>query len=788
MKKYLLILSGIAMAMTSIAQPRTFFSGNISNTKSEKVVLVIHYKTEFALYDSVKTLTSPILNGNFSFRIGYSLPKPTFCMLNIDNDSIQLMQLPLSEGDSIYITSDARHLDSTLVFSGKGAGKNIFFQRYNLEQCCDCLYDRNLSLNDLYNQENQNYQKQAILLDRITLHKGMEPESYTYFQNFLSYYHKVHLLKYFTKKLYTDSISIGILKEIDNMKPNNDRDVRYEYYHDFIDQYILWKMQFEHISKGVAINKYLTGKTKMYYLASTLKNNSFQLEPSELKQMVTQLTTMTQDKDLIAKAEESVKHVEELNRRYPAKESKIVSFSEPRLVVIEGYVHGFMPGETYDNLVMVKGENVLFLNSQDSKAYSTVIKDNGTFRLEFPAFYSTDIEIRISYSSEKIYVSPGDHIYIETDNTNDERAARYFGDNAETNYLIDNFLKHWKANFENSYPYSQYAKDNGASAFKKYRTTWYEKEKAFVKKFIDMNNPNPIFEKWANYYVDYIYAENLVTLLWEENDRKDILADKKIAGSYFDFMKQIPVESTMGLMCSSFISYEHEFRTFMNIIPNYGISNEYKRREGSDEFDILSKKYKGTFLDIMLSQSMVSIIQMKKRADDYIKESMDKFNRLVSNNAIKAFINHEYHYRDSLCKAPLKESITLHYKNTDENILDEIKAKYKGKVVCMLSELFVGVERMFTPCFKKITEKFGADHIAFVFVYQSMDSLNSSNEIKEAGIPGDYYLLSRAQFNSFGNYHFKPVLLSKKGELITGKAESLADERLISYIGKLLNM
>ena len=62
MKKYLLILSGIAMAMTSIAQPRTFFSGNISNTKSEKVVLVIHYKTEFALYDSVKTLTSPILN------------------------------------------------------------------------------------------------------------------------------------------------------------------------------------------------------------------------------------------------------------------------------------------------------------------------------------------------------------------------------------------------------------------------------------------------------------------------------------------------------------------------------------------------------------------------------------------------------------------------------------------------------------------------------------------------------------------------------------------------------
>ena len=255
------------------------------------------------------------------------------------------------------------------------------------------------------------------------------------------------------------------------------------------------------IEKATAIKKYLKTKTKEKILGNMLTQNFFDIPIKEEIELFELYKEKTNDTLMINHIKRLIDLVTKTLDIYPLNKSKLVGFSNKEEVIINGFIAN--NEKIPRGSISIEIENLIIGEKQ---MYKTEINKDGSFTINIPLSYSQDMKIKYN-KQQRLYASPGDHIFILFDKN--QQNALFFGDNGETNNLINNYFRIYDTNF-NEFFNEKYSKEVKPVTYYNYRKTRYNKEKELLEVFIKKYSTDSVASNWLRYHNKYVYASDLL--------------------------------------------------------------------------------------------------------------------------------------------------------------------------------------------------------------------------------------------------------------------------------------
>lgn len=200
----------VIITNNAFAQGYVKISGKIQHPLSDS--LVITYNDNRIAYYPKEFFAHVDRKGNFSF----SIPAPGGYMQADMVHGRKIAELLLHPGDSLYMTVDAPHFDSTIHYKGRGSEVENFVSLHNITKRRMNLYS--LKLKAAINKEPADFlksieQEKKAEIDFLNKNKSGLPHSFIkYWTAYYQYYNYFFMQQYpqvhemIKRKRYTDSI------------------------------------------------------------------------------------------------------------------------------------------------------------------------------------------------------------------------------------------------------------------------------------------------------------------------------------------------------------------------------------------------------------------------------------------------------------------------------------------------------------------------------------------------------------------------------------------------------
>jgi peroxiredoxin len=176
---------------------------------------------------------------------------------------------------------------------------------------------------------------------------------------------------------------------------------------------------------------------------------------------------------------------------------------------------------------------------------ATVLPDkNGDFRFCYPSDAGLEFNLKRgdSYIFYSIFLQPGDSLYIDVINNT---SSYFYGGPSNIVAYNDSFGIHffrgalgdqWDASFSKPL-------DSFNSFMEQRKTAGHE----FLDEMVKEKNLSPAFRNYASLEIDYSWAVDKIQYLWKYPYAHHQKGDVAVESSYFDFMKDMPLQNEKGL-------------------------------------------------------------------------------------------------------------------------------------------------------------------------------------------------------------------------------------------------
>jgi hypothetical protein len=465
---------------------------------------------------------------------------------------------------------------------------------------------------------------------------------------------------------------------------------------------------------------------------------------------------------------------QELLDKYPVKETIVRGIGTSQEVVISGLIRNYNIGND-SKVIKLFSTNVF---TGDTLQYSSVVSDSGTFVFDFLQDLSQDFTLQYGKSTH-VFINPGDAIYLEFDPVKDETI--FLGDNAGMNGLMSQYDKFRKTKEADTIKLAG-IKRKSFEGYKKYRSKWYEMEKAFNTEFLAANATTPLFQKWITYQTDYGYAADLLG--------KVAKMSKDVSPEYYDFVYKFETDKQDALLSSAYQRFLSDFRGYVletKAPPNKKVSG----KPGTQTFNYLNDMLRGIAREVILTQYLSDVFDR----NDYDEIMLYKFRykTLLGNETCRAFIKKSYDIKDSIYKAASANAITPIVSTKEgKEILMGVREKYDGKVILLCFWTTTSdVCRLQLPYCKMLQERFKQDPFAVVYFCTGKNETVCKGFINEQKINGEHYFVNNLQLDfmnrSLGLSHSPYfVLVNKRGILANKDAENPGDDTTKSLNPKII--
>ena len=216
--RYLFLLCAFILSAACFAQDSVRLSGHVDNGTSDTVELT--YNDNNLAYYPVKFYAR--LDKKANFKCTFPVPRSVFVQVELKQGN-RLAELILRGGDSLHLTVNALHFDTTIHYTGRGAGIQNFVARHTLEKGRMNQYTGKLKQAmtlepDAFRAEIEKAHKDELQF--LTQHGGkLPPEFVNYWKAFFRYYnyffteqypltHQVMAVKRFTDTIPAANFSV----------------------------------------------------------------------------------------------------------------------------------------------------------------------------------------------------------------------------------------------------------------------------------------------------------------------------------------------------------------------------------------------------------------------------------------------------------------------------------------------------------------------------------------------------------------------------------------------------
>ena len=199
------------VANTALAQDSVKLSGKISNPLSD--TLIVTYNDNPIAYYPKDFFAHLDKKGNFS--VAFPIPHGVYTQATIQHGN-KLAELILHPGDSLFLTVDAVHFDSTIHYSGKGSAIENFIAKHTIAHGRINQYATKVKTH--INKEPEDFtksieQERKMEIEFLEKNKTALPKSFVnYWATFFQYYNYFFIEQYpqthamIKARKYTDTI------------------------------------------------------------------------------------------------------------------------------------------------------------------------------------------------------------------------------------------------------------------------------------------------------------------------------------------------------------------------------------------------------------------------------------------------------------------------------------------------------------------------------------------------------------------------------------------------------
>jgi thiol-disulfide isomerase/thioredoxin len=453
------------------------------------------------------------------------------------------------------------------------------------------------------------------------------------------------------------------------------------------------------------------------------------------------------------------------------------------------------------------------------KEYTAIIKNDGSFKIEFDKSFSSDIYF-VYGSLFTVFVNPGDSIYIELDadevlnpNLKNQYILKSFkisGSSERLNNEIKMFLSLIIKN-ENSLEAFNNEKKMLPEEFLNYLEHNKSKQNHLLDSLLKTNSFSDNFHQWSQLFIDYRFASSLFHYTWynpfSNNPGKRVFQVIDIPPSFYTALKDIPIDNERAIINSNYPRFLHEY-FLTNTDYNSDFTKKYMESRGkfgtSELFQVEFEKYlqktrqdfKGLANEILVSQELYALLDSYKRIDVF-ENLYPKYKNNLRNNFCLV-LDSKYSEIKLQEKSPEVNLSLVKQKDGIETVANEvlnrISNKSKGKVIYLdFWATWCGPCLMEFEYSKKLAKMYEGKNIEFVYLCVKSKKEDWQNKIRDYSLNGNQYLLDDSEydilsqkFQIIGIPHY--VLIDKNGNIIDKNAPhpSSGDE-LLRMINKYIN-
>ena len=470
-----------------------------------------------------------------------------------------------------------------------------------------------------------------------------------------------------------------------------------------------------------------------------------------------------------------------------------------------------------DNYTIKVFENNL-VNSMGNY-HTAFIENDGTFKIKFKKSFKSDVYL-IYGKMVTLFVGPGDSIFVEFDANEflDKDSKDFYkmetlkfeGNNKQFNEEI----KRFQYQIYNNQIFREAVKNEGTMLPEEFRS-YLEKRKfnniQLLDSLIHKDGLSGDFIEWANLSIQYRFGMELFHYTWyypfKNNNGKKFFEVIDIPKSFYQAIKEIPLNNEDAIKCSFFNNFIHEYymtNTYYNssfFQKDQETKGKFRMTESfQPEFEKLiqhiKKDFKGVALEILLSQRIYDLLDSYKRID--IFEKLYPVYRGQLRSGFCKIIDEKYSELKLKEQNPIKnESLSKRSNNIEtvaNNVLDEIIEKNKGKVLYIdFWATWCGPCLMEFENSKSVAKIFENKNIEFVYLCIKSEKENWEEKLREYKLTGSQYLLNDSEydilsqkFQVVGIPHY--VLIDKNRKVIDRNAPHPSNrDELINLINKYLN-
>ena len=416
---------------------------------------------------------------------------------------------------------------------------------------------------------------------------------------------------------------------------------------------------------------------------------------------------------------------------------------------------------------------------------SIAVSDDGEFSFSIQIDSTREALLSNGKDFIKMYVEPGDSLYLETDAIDFVNNAKFNGKGSKKqNYLVE---RQRKFEFSNDTVLSSILVTGSEKALLNYIDS-------LKKIHTDFLNNNPNFDSFSSDFINnqlsqIEYSQSFVLFMKIHGmaiDNRGKLDTTNISKDYYTRFKDYDNLPNNLKSSISYFDYIYTKRALLGMEQDVKTSNFSTQKE-SQERDLQNsiKYFSGLERDLAYSQILfLNLINLDTTMYDYFE---DQFLSTIENGTIR---NQVISKRKSIAKLlntkPNSETtlFNLSLPNSAQKSLEEIIAKYKGKPVYL--NIWAGwnpQSRLNLKDAERLRKRF-ENEVHVISFSLDTDSKWWKKMVVVDGISGENYLLGIDQVNSLTNDFQlldipRYILFDKNGKVVKSHAPVPGDPQVV---------
>jgi len=419
------------------------------------------------------------------------------------------------------------------------------------------------------------------------------------------------------------------------------------------------------------------------------------------------------------------------------------------------------------------------------------INKNGEFTFKIDLYLPQDFYINYNKQMAEILMEPGDSVFIDFKPNDICKTITFQSDNSRVNQSVRDFLNIFGDYWEKNGDVTSQVKKADPLKYKLLVFKQQGKYDSLATKFIRDNNPPQNAEDWIRIYIKYRGGIDIL--------KPFFFSDIKIPESYWDFVKEYPVENDDHFICSEYrlylSTYNHDYFFRTNRLKSALVA--YRKKDYSQYLktltDSINLKYIGLAKDALITENYFSILPKDYEVvDSLLSHSLIIIHsKLLLSQLQKAIDSYSNPSEDQ------EKGITFlssGSSNDQEHLLTNlIQNRYTGKIV------YVDFWATWcSPCLQEfpyskiLHDKLNQPNIVFLYVCSDSEEEAWKKVINKFNLKGDHIILDNDQFSYVRKAYQIPgfptyLIFNKNGKLIDKNAPRPSSNSIELILTRLLN-